>query len=75
VFSPPADHQIEWRRRVRNVESLVRFEPADIFGRFLEAAMRAISDGDYEPLYRDLLADAECRARIADALESIHQHS
>jgi dTDP-3,4-didehydro-2,6-dideoxy-alpha-D-glucose 3-reductase len=75
VFSPPADHRIEWRRRVRNVESPVTFEPADVFARFLEAATRAISAGDHEPLYRDLLADAECRARIADALEPNHQHS
>jgi dTDP-3,4-didehydro-2,6-dideoxy-alpha-D-glucose 3-reductase len=75
VFSPPADYQIEWRRRLRNVESPVTFEPADVFARFLEAATRAISAGDHEPLYRDLLADAECRARIADALEPTHQHS
>lgn len=68
VFSPPADHRIEWRRRVRNVESPVTFEPADVFARFLEAAVRTISCGDHEPLHRDLLADAECRARIADAL-------
>ena len=73
VFSPPADHRIEWRQRVRNVESVVTFEAADIFARFLEAATRAISGGDHEPLHRDLLADAECRARIADALEPNRQ--
>ena len=73
VFSPPADHRIEWRRRVRNVETLVTFEAADIFANFLDVAMRAISGGDHEPLHRDLLADAECRARIADALEPNRQ--
>jgi NDP-hexose-3-ketoreductase len=73
VFSPPADHRIEWRQRVRNVETLVTFEAADIFARFLDAATRAISTGDHEPLHRDLLADAECRARIADALEPNRQ--
>lgn len=75
VFSPPADYRIEWRQRVRNVESLVTFEPDDIFVRFLEAVMRAISGGDHEVLHRDLLADAECRARIADAIEPIRQFS
>jgi hypothetical protein len=38
----------------------------------------AIASGDHEPLHRDLLADAECRARIADALVSqnpAHQRS
>ena len=68
VFSPPADHRIEWRQRVRNVETVVTFEAADIFARFLDAAARAIASGDHEPLHRDLLADAECRAKIADAL-------
>jgi NDP-hexose-3-ketoreductase len=68
VFSPPADFPIEWRRRIRNVETAVTFEAADIFANFLEAATRAISVGDHEPLHRDLLADAECRARITDAL-------
>jgi NDP-hexose-3-ketoreductase len=69
VFSPPADHRMEWRRRVRNVETLVTFEAADIFARFLDTATRAISTGDHEPLHRDLLADAQCRARITDALK------
>jgi hypothetical protein len=76
VFSPPDDHRIEWRRRIRNVETVVSFEPADSFARFLDAATRAISAGDHEPLHRDLLADAECRARIAEALvnqEPAHQ--
>jgi dTDP-3,4-didehydro-2,6-dideoxy-alpha-D-glucose 3-reductase len=70
VFSPPADHRMEWRRRLGNVERVVTFEAADIFARFLESVARAISRGDHEPLYRDMLADAECRARIADALVS-----
>jgi predicted dehydrogenase len=69
VFSPPADHQMEWRQRVRNVESVVTFEAADTFVRFLESVARAIARGEHEPFYRDMLADAECRAGIADALE------
>jgi NDP-hexose-3-ketoreductase len=73
VFSPPADHRIEWRRRVRNAETLVTFEPADVFARFLDAVTRAISSSAHELLLRDLLADAECRARIAEALEPIRQ--
>jgi NDP-hexose-3-ketoreductase len=73
VFSPPADHRIEWRRRIRNVDDVVTFEAADIFARFLDTATRAILSGEHEPLYRDLLADAECRARIADALAPRHQ--
>jgi dTDP-3,4-didehydro-2,6-dideoxy-alpha-D-glucose 3-reductase len=68
VFSPPADHQVEWRRHVGNVESVVTFEAADTFARFLESVARAIASGDHESWHRDLLADAECRARIADAL-------
>jgi predicted dehydrogenase len=68
VFSPPADHRIEWRQRVRNVETVLTFEAADIFARFLDAATRAILSGDHAPWHRDLLADAQCRARIADAL-------
>jgi NDP-hexose-3-ketoreductase len=68
VFSPPADYQIEWRRRVRNVEDVVTFEAADTFAYFLEAVMRAIASGDHDRFHRDLLADAECRALIADAL-------
>jgi len=70
VFSPPADYQVEWRRRIRNVETRVTFEAADIFARFLDAATNAISSGDHEPLHRDLLADAHCRALIADAILS-----
>ena len=68
VFSPPADHRIEWRQRVSNAETAVTFEAADSFARFLDAATRAIVSGDHEALHRDLLADAECRAKIADAL-------
>jgi NDP-hexose-3-ketoreductase len=73
VFSPPADHRIEWRQHVRNVENVVTFEAADAFARFLDAATRAIAADDHEPLHRDLLADAECRARIAAALEPNRQ--
>jgi predicted dehydrogenase len=68
VFSPPADHRIEWRRRIRNTESVMTFEAADTFARFLEKVTREIADGDREPLLGDLLADAECRAGITDAL-------
>jgi NDP-hexose-3-ketoreductase len=68
IFSPPADHRIEWRRRVCNAESVVTFEAADTFARFLETVVRAIESSDHESLYRDMLADAECRARIAGAL-------
>jgi dTDP-3,4-didehydro-2,6-dideoxy-alpha-D-glucose 3-reductase len=68
VFSPPADHQMKWCRRVHNVESIVTFELADTFARFLEAVTRAAASGEHEPFHRDLLNDAECRARIADAL-------
>jgi predicted dehydrogenase len=68
VFSPPADHQMEWHRRVRNAESVVTFEAADTFARFLESVTRAIGSGDHERFYRDLSSDAESRARIAGAL-------
>jgi hypothetical protein len=61
---------MEWCRRVRNVDSVVTFEAADTFARFLERGAGAIASGDHEPLHRDLLADAECRARIADALRN-----
>lgn len=70
VFSPPADHQMEWRRRVRNIESVESFEAADTFARFLEAVARAIVSGDHEGFHRDLLSDAECRAQIAEALSN-----
>jgi predicted dehydrogenase len=73
VFTPPADFAIEWRRRVRNVEAAVTFEAADIFARFLETVTAAIATGDHEPLHRDLLADADCRARIAEALDTNSQ--
>lgn len=68
VFSPPADHKIVWKRRHRNVADERIFPPADCFGSFLDAVMRTISEGDYEPFYRDLLTDAEIRSRIADQL-------
>jgi dTDP-3,4-didehydro-2,6-dideoxy-alpha-D-glucose 3-reductase len=76
VFSPPADYQMEWRRRVRNAESVVTFEAADTFARFLESAARAIASGDHERFHCDLLSDAQCRTRIAEALanqEPAHQ--
>ena len=69
VFSPPADHRMEWRRRIRNAESVVTIEAADTFAKFLEAVTGAVAGGDHEGFYRDLLADAECRATIASALE------
>ena len=68
VFSPPDDRRMEWRQRVRNVESVVTFDTADTFARFLESATRAILGGDHEQFHYDLLSDAECRARIAEAL-------
>ena len=68
VFSPPADYQMEWRRRVRSVESVVMFDVTDTFARFLEAVVSAIASGDHAGLHRDLAADAECRAQIAIAL-------
>jgi NDP-hexose-3-ketoreductase len=70
VFSPPADHRMEWRRRIRNTESVVTSEAADTFARFLDAVTRAVTGGDHESFYRDLLADAECRAGIAGVLGS-----
>jgi NDP-hexose-3-ketoreductase len=73
AFSPPADYRIEWRQRVRNVESVVTFEADDTFVRFLDVATRAIGAGAQESLYRDLLADAECRNRIAEALKPMRQ--
>jgi len=69
VFSPPADQRMEWRRRIRNAESVVTSEAADTFARFLEAVTGAVAGGDHEGFYRDLLADAECRAMIESALE------
>jgi dTDP-3,4-didehydro-2,6-dideoxy-alpha-D-glucose 3-reductase len=73
VFSPTADHRIEWRQRVRNVETVMTFEAADTFARFLDKATRAVSSGDHEPFHRDLLTDAECRDRIADALTLVRK--
>ncbi|MBR1277675.1 Gfo/Idh/MocA family protein [Bradyrhizobium sp. AUGA SZCCT0283] len=70
VFTPPADHQMEWRRRVRNVDDVVTFEPADTFARFLAAVASAIDGGDHESFHRDLLSDARCRDMIATALAS-----
>jgi dTDP-3,4-didehydro-2,6-dideoxy-alpha-D-glucose 3-reductase len=70
VFTPPADHQMEWDRRLRNADDVVTFEPADTFARFLEAVVSAIAAGDHESFHRDLLADARCRETIATALAS-----
>jgi predicted dehydrogenase len=69
VFSPPADHRMERRRRIRNAESVVTTEAADTFAIFLEAVTGAVAGRDHEGFYRDLLADAECRAALAGALE------
>jgi NDP-hexose-3-ketoreductase len=69
VFSPPADHPMEWRQRIRNAESVVTRDAADTFAHFLDAVTGALASGDHEGFYRDLLADAECRALIARALE------
>ena len=44
-------------------------EAADTFAKFLEAATGAVAGGDHEGFYRDLLADAECRATIENALQ------
>ena len=70
VFTPPADHPVEWRRRVRNVEDVVTFEPADTFANFLEAVTSAIAGGDHERFHRDLLSDAQSRDMIATAIAS-----
>jgi hypothetical protein len=61
---------MEWRQRTRNAESVVTSEAADTFARFLDAVTGAVAVGDCERFYRDLLADAECRAEIANALGS-----
>jgi NDP-hexose-3-ketoreductase len=73
VFTPPADHRMEWRRRIRNVDDVVTFEPADTFARFLAAVTSAIDGGDHESFHRDLLSDARCRDMIATALASRNQ--
>ena len=70
VFTPPADHRMEWRRRVRNVDDIVTFDPADTFARFLEAVISAIAGGNHESFHRELLSDARCREMIAGALAS-----
>ena len=70
VFTPPADHHMEWRRRVRNVDDVVTFEPADTFERFLTAVTSAIAGGEHDSFHRDLLSDARCRDMIAMALAS-----
>jgi predicted dehydrogenase len=68
VFTPPADHQMEWRRRVGNVDDVVTFQPADTFARFLDAVTSAIASGDHDKFHRDLLDDARCREMIGEAL-------
>jgi predicted dehydrogenase len=70
VFTPPADHPVDWRRRVRNAEDVVTFEPADTFANFLEAVTSAIAGGDHERFHCDLVSDARCRDVIATALAS-----
>ena len=66
---------MEWRRRIRNAESVVTFEAADTFAQFLEAVTGAMAGGDHEGFYRDLLADAECRATIASALATSRERT
>ena len=73
VFSPPGDHRMEWRRRIRNAEDVVTFDPADTFQQFLEAVVRGIADGNHEGFARDLSSDARCRAEIAEALAKASQ--
>lgn len=68
VFTPPADHRMEWRRRIRNADDVVAFEPADTFALFLEAVCSAITRDDHETFHRDLLSDARTREQIATAL-------
>jgi predicted dehydrogenase len=70
VFTPPADHRMEWRRRVRNVDDVVTFDPADTFARFLKGVTTAIAGGNHESFHRELLSDARCREMIATALAS-----
>jgi dTDP-3,4-didehydro-2,6-dideoxy-alpha-D-glucose 3-reductase len=67
LFSPPADHRMEWHRRVRNAEDVRTFEPADTFQQFLEAVVRGITGGNHETFTNDLSNDARCRAEIAAA--------
>jgi len=69
IFSPPADHRMESRRRIRNTENVVTSVAADTFVHFLDAVTAAVARGDHEGFYHDLLADAGCRAQIASALE------
>jgi len=68
VFSPPADQPVALRRRLRNTEEIINVEPADSFGRFLDAASATKDSKDFEPFYSDLQADAVFRARIAQSL-------
>ena len=69
VFSPPADHRMEWRQRIRNAESVVTSEAVDTFAKFLDAVTGAVAGGDHEGFHCDLLADADCRAMITSALQ------
>jgi NDP-hexose-3-ketoreductase len=69
VFSPPADYRTDWRRRIRNSEDVLTFEPADTFQRFLEAVVLGSAGGDHERFYDELSSDACCRAEIAAALD------
>jgi dTDP-3,4-didehydro-2,6-dideoxy-alpha-D-glucose 3-reductase len=71
VFSPPADHRMDWHRRIRNAGDVVTFEPADTFQRFLEAVVLGITDDGHERFYDDLSSDARCRAGIAATLDKV----
>jgi predicted dehydrogenase len=71
LFSPPADRRMEWRRRIRNAEDVLTFEPADTFQQFLEAVVQGIADGNHERFTDDLSSDARCRAEIAAALTEV----
>jgi predicted dehydrogenase len=68
VFTPPADYRMEWRRRLRNAENVVTFDPADTFAIFLTGVTSAIASGAHERFHCDLLADARCRLMIQAAL-------
>ena len=59
---------MDWRRRIRNAEDVLAFEPADTFQLFLDAVIQSIAGGDHERFYDDVSSDARCRAEIATAL-------
>jgi len=74
VFSPPPDYRMEWRQRVRNQDGVATFDPADTFALFLGAACRAATADDHERFAHDLLEDARCREKIAEALQHKPAH-